>query len=440
MKYPAKSLVLLFAAALLPSSVSAQLVGDDSPELRRPYRGLFGSSTDPRAPQSLVFNASLYGAYDDDLTGRGEGSRPHPSETISGYYAGFQSNAEYSRKTDGYTLGMDGGVQVHRYFDQSYTAPAYFQGITYDTRLWGRARLALTERFLHTPNYRVNLLPATGPVGDDNPDAGSGDPDLDLFRLKANRYLGVAAFSQPLGRRSELTAFYDIRYVDFNAGDREDFRTNGFAFGFSHRITSHAALRLGYGRRTSSNLQAGSDIHRIDAGVDYSRAISLSRRTSLAFSTGSAVQMADSTQLARPTRTQFHFIGSARLQHEIGRTWTAAASYRRALNVREGFDQPLMTDAVAATLGGLISRRLEMTINAGFVDASGTIDTRTAYQAFSASTNLQYALNRGVAIFARYFYYDYEFSDQAALESGLAVAAQRNGVRVGITTTLPLIR
>ena len=439
MKYSAKCLVWLFAVALMPAQAFAQLVGDDSPEMRRPYRGLFGGSTDPQAPQSLVFNASVYGAYDDDLTGRGENSRPiDPSQTISGYYAGFQSDAVYARRTDGYTLSIDGGVQVHRYFDQDYTAPSYFQGINYSPRLWGRARLSLIERFLHTPNYRVNLLPGSGPV--DDPDAGSENPDLDLFRLKANRYLGAALFTQPIGRRSELSAGYDVRYVDFNAGDREDFRTDGYAVGFTHRLTSHASLRLGYGRRTSDNLDSGSDIHRIDAGVDYSRAISLSRRTSLAFSTGSAVQMSDHTASTGPTRTQFHFVGSARLQHEIGRTWTAAASYRRGLNVREGFDQPLLTDAVAGTLAGLITRRLEMSVNAGFVDASGTIDARAAYQAFSASTQLQYALNGWLAMFARYFYYDYELTDQAALEAGLPVAAQRNGVRIGITTTVPLIR
>ena len=117
MKCPAKSLVFLFAAALMPSQASAQLVGDDSPEMRRPYRGLFGGRTDPQAPQSLILDTSLYGAYDDDLAG-GEGSRPiNPSDTISGYYFGFRTDASYARRTDGYTLNVNGGVQVQHYPD-----------------------------------------------------------------------------------------------------------------------------------------------------------------------------------------------------------------------------------------------------------------------------------------------------------------------------------
>ena len=44
-------IVCLLAAALVPSEVSAQAIGSDSPppeSVRRPYRGLFGGASDPR--------------------------------------------------------------------------------------------------------------------------------------------------------------------------------------------------------------------------------------------------------------------------------------------------------------------------------------------------------------------------------------------------------
>ncbi len=132
MKYPAKSLVWLFAAALMPAQASAQLVGDDSPEMRRPYRGLFGSSSDPQAPQSLMFNGSLYGAWDDDITG-GEGSRPStdPSQRISGYYAGAQASLGYTRTRDAYNMGLNLGAQYRYYPDQSYGAPSYHESFNH---------------------------------------------------------------------------------------------------------------------------------------------------------------------------------------------------------------------------------------------------------------------------------------------------------------------
>jgi hypothetical protein len=439
MKCPAKSLVLLFAAALMPSPVSAQLVGDDSPEVRRPYRGLFGGPTDPRAPQSLVFNGSVFGAYDDDLTG-GERSRPSadPSQMISGFYAGALTTLGYAKSTDSYNMGLNLAAQYRYYPDQSYGAPSYHESFNISTGLWERARLTLNQGFAYTPNYRINLLP--GADGADDPEEGSADPDLDLYQQTAYRHAAGLAFSQAIKRRSDFNAAYRFRYVDFVEARANDFRSYAFSFGFRHQLTSHASVRVGYGRHTSDNLRTTKAIHNIDAGVDYSRAISLSRRTMFSFSTGSAMQASEQIGASSDPRTRFHFIGAARLVHEIGRTWTATAAYRRSLNLREDFEQPLLTDAVTATVGGLVSRRLTMTIAAGWVNAAGTDTGRTAYQALTASTQAQYALSRFFAVFARYFYYDYEIRDLTALQPGLPPSAQRNGVRVGVTTTVPLIR
>lgn len=439
MKYPAKSLVWLFAAALMPVQASAQLVGDDSPEMRRPYRGLFGSSTDPQGPQSLVFSASLYGAYDDDLSG-GEGARPSPdpSRQISGYYAGAQSGLAYAKSTDDYNIGLNLAAQYRYYPDQSYGATGYHESFNVGTGLWERARLNLSQGFAYTPNYRVNFFP--GMDGSDSPDEGAADPDLDLYRQTAYRHAAALSFSQAIKRRSDFNAGIRFRYVDFTENDAQDFRSHAFSLGFSHRLTQHATMRLGYGRHTSDNLTSTKALHNIDAGVDYSRAISLSRRTSFAFSTGSAMQVNDQLESARDPRMRFHFIGGARLVHEIGRTWTATTAYRRSLNLREDFDQPLITDAVTSTVGGLVTRRLSMTFGVGWVNAAGTEDGRTAYQALTASTQAQYAVNRFLAVFARYFYYDYEFTDVSSLRPGLPPTAQRNGVRVGVTTSVPLIR
>jgi hypothetical protein len=445
---PAKSLVLLFAAALMPAQASAQLVGDTSPEVRRPYRGLFGSLSDPNAPQSLVLSASLFGAYDDNLLG-GERSRPtaDPSRLISGYYGGAQSALSYLRATDAYNVGLDVGALYRYYPDQSYGAPTYNESFNVGTGLWHRARLNVNQGFVYTPNYRLNLLPGIAGIGNppgageiDNPDDGALDPDLDLFKSPAYRHHAGVSFSQSIKRRSDFHGGYRFRYVDFTEDAQQDFKSHAVSVGFSHRLTSHASLKIGYGRRTSDNLAGTRAVHNIDAGVDYSRAISLSRRTMFAFSTGSAMQVSDRLEAVSDPRTRFHFIGSARLIHEIGRTWTAAAAYRRSLNLREGFDQPLITDAVTSTLGGLVTRRLNLSVSAGWVRAAGTLDGRTAYDAITASTQAQYALNRFLAVFARYFYYDYEFADVAALDPSLGPSAQRNGVRVGVTTTLPLIR
>lgn len=439
--HPAKSLVLFIAAALMPISASAQLVGaDESAAERRPYRGIFGSFGQPSTPQSLTLNASLFGAYDDDLLS-GERGRPasDPSRRLSGLYGGAQSALVFARSGERFRFSGQVGAQFRYYPDQSYGAPVYDEAVHAGAKLWSGANVDLDQRFIYSPSHRLNLF--LRPDGTEDPDAGAeADTDLDLLQRRAYRHSGAVSLGQQLGRRSSVHASYSLRFVDSLEASQTDFRTEAFSAGFSHRVNSHVSLRLGYGRRWADYQEDVREVFNLDVGLDYSKAISLSRRTRVAFSTGSAVSTSDKVEANADPRTRFHLIGAARLVHEIGRTWTTGATYRRSMNLREGFDEPLMADAVTATIGGLITRRLSFNAAAGYVNAIGVENRRTGYQAYTANTHLQYALNRFMGVFARYFYYDYRFSAQAALEQGLPQHGTRNGIRFGLSTTLPLIR
>src|SRR6476619_7367451 len=85
----------LVVAALVPAPVSAQAGRPEAPQpaaVRRPYRGLFGGPTDPNAPKSLVFTASLYGAYDDNIYANDSASGTGNSALQRrGYYSGAQA-------------------------------------------------------------------------------------------------------------------------------------------------------------------------------------------------------------------------------------------------------------------------------------------------------------------------------------------------------------
>ena len=256
--------------------------------------------------------------------------------------------------------------------------------------------------------------------GVEDPDGGvASDTDLDLYHSTAYRHAGGISLSQNIGSRSAIHLNYNIRFIDFTEDSQDDFRTEAAAVGFSYRMNSHMSLRLGYGRRWSDDYDDVKEVFNLDVGLDYSKAVSLSRRTRLAFSTGSAISASDRLESDADPRLRFHLIGAARLVHELGRTWTAGASYRRSLNFREGFDEPLMADAVTGTIGGLITRQLDFSVNVGYVNAVGVENQRTGYDAFTVNSQLQYALTRYLAMFARYFYYDYTFDARSALEQGI---------------------
>jgi hypothetical protein len=58
----------------------------------------------------------------------------------------------------------------------------------------------------------------------------------------------------------------------------------------------------------------------------------------------------------------------------------------------------------------------------------------------STTTALEYALSSRLALFARYVYYKYEFDRQVALDPRLPRALDRQGVRFGLSTSIPVIR
>ena len=133
------------------------------------------------------------------------------------------------------------------------------------------------------------------------------------------------------------------------------------------------------------------------------------------------------------------FIG-ANLVHELGRTWTAQLSYARALVSRDGFGELYFTDGLTATVGGLVSRRLS--VNASALWSLSTLDRpgQNRHTNVSAAAQANYALTQYLAVYARYLYYQYEYDDDIPLDARFARGLERQGVRVGLTTSIPLIR
>ncbi len=127
-------------------------------------------------------------------------------------------------------------------------------------------------------------------------------------------------------------------------------------------LSRYLSLRIGYGL-TSANydyLVNGRNYqhHNIDTGVDYSRDLSLTRRTKLAFSTGAAAIREGET-------TRYDVIGSASLNREIGRTWNAVAAYSRNAGFIETIGAADLLRQHQRVDRRLISNRLSFRAGAG---------------------------------------------------------------------------
>jgi hypothetical protein len=439
-------------AATMPVAASAQLVGSDSPppaSVRRPYRGLFGNPGSPEAPQSLMLSASLYGAYDDNVTAALEGNDSSNDRLQkSGDYYGATAGINYSlsKSTGRFAFGVGSAASVAGYLvdqDRSVSPHANLNG-TMRVALGRHRSLTVGQSVVYSRFYRFLLFPGVG--GGDDDGVAIGDPDLELFARTALRYGTNVGFNQALGSRSSLSAGYSYGYTDYRDGDVADWRYHRASIGVDRRLTANATLALGYGYQTSEQVNdvAGRDsreVHNINVGVNYSRALSFSRRTSLSFSTGSGVLVRDDLQTpGNDPRARLRLVGNLALTHEIGRTWTAQAAYHRGFVFRDEFADPFLTDGATASIGGFITRRLDLMAMARWSLGTQGRPGNDNHNALSVSVQSRYALNQFLALFARYIYYEYEFGDQVVLDPQLPRALDRQGVRAGLTASFPLFR
>ena len=294
----------------------------------------------------------------------------------------------------------------------------------------------------YSPHYSLRLFPVSLPV-DPGPDgaidsAEPAAPDVDstIVERKSFRYGGNTELKMLVARHSSLRIGYGYEATT-TSGDRTgDFAVQSIGVNFSHELTSSASLRMGYSVQESTYDASGEPatrIQNVNIGVNYRKPLSRSRRTFLRFSTGSV--LADQVDGRR-----LEAVGSAALIHQMGRTWSAQAQYRREVGYIEGFVRPIFSDSASSSVGGLITRRVDLALRASYVN--GTVGLRRGapgFDSYSASVRVRRALTRNLAAYAEYLFYHYAFDEAAVRPEGLPRKFNRNGARVGLSLWLPVI-
>ena len=111
-------------------------------------------------------------------------------------------------------------------------------------------------------------------------------------------------------------------------------------------------------------------------GVDYRKPLSRSRRTFLQFNTGSVItNQVEPDQVATDQGDERHIraTGSAMLVHQMGRTWSTRAQYRRQVGYLEGFARPVFSDTANFAVGGLLTRRADLFVNVNYITGTSVV-------------------------------------------------------------------
>jgi hypothetical protein len=447
--------LLLLAVA----ATTALLAGSASAQMERPdpaYRGLFGGDGGPPSGHALDLSASVYVGWDDNATARdgGRSDAIDPRFQRSSSYQGASLGLSYRRNWSrvGFGAGASTNVRYYPELDQ-LTSVSHGASAGLSVRLTRYTTWSASQSVAYVPYYQFGFFP-----GLFLPEVGDPievDPSLSLYRQEAWTTQSRTEISHRLSRRSSLSAeysFYRTDYRDLLLADQWRHRVGGR---WSYDLGAGLSARVGYyyvraEYRGAEDLDARPfETHLIDAGVDYSGALGfgLSRRTTLSFSTGTAMYSRYDPESGDTDGLNVNVVVSANLRHQISRTWDALASYQRGLRFVDGFRQPSFQDSVSGQVGGYIGLRTSLRFFTGWANggfpptvAGAPVQTNRGYSTIIAGSTVQYALTRNLALYGQYTHYRYDFDERFPLPQGISPKLNRNSVQGGLSFWLPLLR
>ena len=400
----------------------------------RPYRGLFGGGVgDVR--QLLTASGSVGGGYDDniltDARSLGHSGNVRPEAARAGTLGSFQAAIAYTLTGD--RTGLNASIGASSRYYPGLT-PSYISG--YRAALGGSRRFG--DNTTVGAGAGISYLPfrLTGVF----PDTFDGEepvevvPDLDLTASLEAFWMrrAFALASHELTPRSSLTATAShrssesARWTDGLAHERVN-------LAYRYNIDRGLALRGAWGYATwhkASVYRSGNQL--FDGGLDFNRALSFSRHTMLSFGTGM-------TALDHYGQPDYRWSGNARLDHDIGRTWKAMVGYHRGLRHIDTLTDPVFSNSIRASAGGLVTRRLQVSTDAwasigdvGFTQGDKRFDT------YASAVSMSYALTRYVGIGIRYARYYYHFDPLVVLPPGVPHDIDRQSLRAEVDLWAPL--
>ena len=210
---------------------------------------------------------------------------------------------------------------------------------------------------------------------------------------------------------------------------------------YSHLINRTVGYHLGY---AFGNAHFGgvspTVLHNIDVGLDLHKELSLTRRTTFSFTTGTTFIKAKpvNTAVDIGATKQFNILGHATLTHYIGQTWSAAANYDRGWQMLDAVLIPYFSDGITAAIGGNVGKRATLGFSSALISGAPLgIDSVTKDRALIESAWLQVSMGRKLTAYAQYTLYRQRFTLNGLSAIDLPERFNRNTARVGLTLVLP---
>lgn len=414
---------------------------------QRPFRGLFGGAQPMSTRGQMVdLSMSAFVGWDEPQTL----INPLESSTddrtlVSGPYSGGSAAVSYTHPGEHFDFSGTGSAFTG-YFPDNNESPWYqsYSGagsLNWRTDLSRRTHFHFTESASTSTDYRAGAL--LGPAGGGGVGSIGSSFDNSLVHEPAMVTQTRAELNHDFSARSKLSASYGFQYAHFFQDDQfPDTGIHSAGIRYLHRLTKDFGYHLGYSYDHPVDFSNGPPmrgVHNIDVGLDYSRALSLTRTTKFGFGVGTTVASGTHEENGQTTFSDPHLyaVGNATLTQQLGQSWNLGAYYNRNVTYDPGFTQPGLYDTAGVSLSGLVSRHLDVSANAQY--QVGRIGLQTSnYRSWNASAQIRSAITRNIAAYADYYYFLSDIGATVAIPTGAPHYIDRNGVRAGITAWLPL--
>jgi hypothetical protein len=402
----------------------------------RPYRGLFASGTESWT-QSVVASGSLASGYDDNLLagarGGNRGAGVVAGPNARGTFGQGSASLRYSFESEGLSIGASAASSV-RYYPKG-TTDKYTRSTSGQMNLSAQLRKGTSLSAQLAATQQPDTFAELFSVPDlDISFSEPALPELDTASALSYylAFAGNVGITHNLSERTKIGGSYGLRTTS-GRGDRGEFKKQRGDGHLTHQLGRGLSVRAGYSYSQGDYSNDHSvPNHVIDAGVNYNRSLSFSRRTTLSFGTGTTATRARD-------KLRYTLVGNARLNHEIGRSWLAQTGYSRRVLLHESWQEPVLANSVNAGLSGLISRRLQFTSSADA--AFATVGEHTGgrnFDSYHGSAAITYAITRFLNAGVTYAYYRYRAADDVLLPEGFPRTFDRQSIRVTVNVWAPL--
>ena len=427
--------LLFVATCLATAGVPAAFAQGAAP--RPPSGGLF-AATRPEVPERDKLDLTMKVAQGLESSVPVGINSPASSGLESGGLSTlFQAASEYARHGPRLDLRGQASTALKYYRDLDRLDP-----LSHNAAVSGRIRVPngtvrLEQGVAYSPSYLYQLFPIESSAIEGaiptNPEYQIVATDSYSYRTTTGLELGSAS-----GTRFSATGNFNRTNFSDEAVARSDHASVDAGVNVARRLSRSKLFDIGYRwRATEYAVDKTSTEHRATVGVEYSPALSRTRRA--AFRLAVMPSWLAGSELVPdivtgPVESRVFYVGAeASVSFPFRPSWQVAGRYRRSVENLAIFNEPLLTDAARIELTGLLARRVDLSVSGGYAEAARTFDgSAQRLDSYTGHLQVRYALKRGLALSSEYLYYFYDQGRGAALSTGLPTLFEQHSVRFGV--------